>query len=119
MEHKIRLMGRDLVVQLTASAVRALQARSTPLHVEMELYFSCLIRKRLLFERPPRGEVAWVGQELSLSFRPVMSKGGCSVADTDPEDMLVDLPTGEPQRFVPHWLKLDYRGGRWQGEFSY
>ena len=119
MEREITLMGRTLRLDLTPAAVRALAARTAPLHVEMELYFSCLIRNRVHFDGPQRGEVAWVGQDLSLSFRPVMSRGGCSVADSDPEGLLVDLPTGEPQRFVPHWLRLGHRHGQWQGEFSY
>ncbi|NWG86250.1 MAG: hypothetical protein HXY26_01865 [Hydrogenophilaceae bacterium] len=119
MEWQIQLLGRDLRVALSRAAVRALEARVTPLHVEMELYFSCLIRKRVYFDLPQRGEVALIGQDMSIGFRPVMSRGGCSVADTNPEEMLVDLPTGEPQRFVPHWLKLDYRHGQWQGEFGY
>ncbi|MEW5768881.1 MAG: hypothetical protein AB1831_00815 [Pseudomonadota bacterium] len=121
MDWRIKLLGRDLRVELSAAAVRALEARAEPLHVEMELYFSCLIRKRVLFDRPPRAEAVRIGHGpgLSLGFRPVMSRGGCAVADTDPEDMLVDLPTGEPQRFVPHWLRLDYRHGTWRGEFGY
>ncbi len=119
MERQIQLLGRDLRVELSAAAVRALEARAVPLQVEMELYFSCLIRKRVLFDAPQRGEAAWIGQGLSLSFRPVMSRGGCSMSGTDPEGLLVDLPTGEPQRFVPRWLKLDYRRGEWRGEFGY
>jgi len=119
MEKEITLMGRTLRLELTPAATRALEARSAPLHVEMELYFSCLIRKRVLFEGARRGEVAWLGQDLSLAFRPVMSRGGCSVAGNDPEGLLVELPTGEPQRFVPHWLRLDHRRGAWQGEFGY
>ena len=118
MDYQVHLLGRELKVTLTDAAQRALAARATPLHLEMELYFSCLIRKRVHFDVPQRGEVAWIGQDLSLAFRPVMSRGGCSVADTEPDAMLVDLPTGEPQRFVPHWLRLDYRHGQWQGEFG-
>lgn len=120
MERRVKLLGRELDVRLSSAAERALADRAMPLHVEMELYFSCLIRKRVHFDTPQRGEATWLGQLMSLSFRPVMSKGGCSVAGTDnPDEMLVDLPTGEPQRFVPHWLKLDYRQGQWQGEFGY
>lgn len=117
MEWQLRLMGRDLKVTLTASARRTLEARATPLHVEMELYFSCLIRKRLRFDVPQRGEVALLGEALSIGFRPVMGRV-CSLDAHDPDD-LADLPTGEPQRFMPRWLKLDCRRGQWQGEFGY
>ena len=117
MQGQVRLLGRDLRVEWSQAAQRALEARSTPLLVEMELYFSCMIRKRVRFDVRQRGEAALLGQGLSISFRPVMTPV-CSVADYDPES-LVDLPTGEPQRFMPHWLKLDYRHGQWQGEFGY
>lgn len=117
MERQLQLLGRDLKVTLTASALRALEARAVPLHVEMELYFSCLIKKRLRFDVPQRGEAVWIGQALSLSFRPVMGRV-CGLDEHDPDD-LADLPTGEPQRFVPRWLKLDHRRGQWRGEFGY
>lgn len=119
MEWHIQLLGRGLHVQMSQAAAAALENRATPLHVEMELYFSCLIRKRVHFDRPPRNEVTLIGQDLSIGFRPVMSRGGCLITDADPDDLLVDLPTGEPQRFVPRWLRLDHRNGRWQGEFGY
>lgn len=119
MQYAAELLGRRLGIALTRMATHALQAATTPLHVEMELYFSCLIRKRVHFHRPPRPDAVSVADTLTLSFRPVMSRGGCLVADGEPEGLLVDLPTGEPHRFVPHWLRLDYRKGQWLGEFGY
>jgi hypothetical protein len=32
---------------------------------------------------------------------------------------VTDFPITEPERYVPHWLKLDYKGGQWYGEFGY
>lgn len=119
MQATVEILGKKVQVEWSAAADRQLQTLTEPMPVEMELYFSCLIRKRVLFDAPQRGEAAWIGQGLSLSFRPVMSRGGCSMSGTDPEGLLVDLPTGEPQRFVPRWLKLDYRRGEWRGEFGY
>ncbi len=113
----IELLGRTVRVELTPAAQSALRQRHTPLHAEMELYFSCLIRKRVRFDVPVRGEVAMLGQELSVSFRPVMTRG-CAVSEYTPEH-LEDLPITDPARFVPHWLRIDYRNAAWQGEFGF
>lgn len=119
MDLSVDILGRQLGITLTPAAERALHGRDSCLCVEMELYFSCLIRKRVHFHRPPRPDAVRVGEALILSFRPVMSRGGCLVAEGDPEGLLVDLPTDGPQRFVPHWLRLDHRKGQWLGEFGY
>jgi hypothetical protein len=37
--------GREVAVEWTPRAERAMQARSVPLIVELELYFSCLVKK--------------------------------------------------------------------------
>ena len=32
---------------------------------------------------------------------------------------LTDFPIAKPEAYVPHWLRIDYRKGQWQGEFGY
>ena len=44
----ITLHDKSLEVRLTAAAQKALARRETPLVAEMELLFSCLLRKRVL-----------------------------------------------------------------------
>jgi hypothetical protein len=29
------------------------------------------------------------------------------------------MPIIKPERFIPHWLMLDYRRGKWQADFGY
>ncbi|QKT03797.1 hypothetical protein HUS23_08185 [Ectothiorhodospiraceae bacterium 2226] len=109
------VLGRPVRVELTPAAQATLAERRAPLAVEMELYFSCLIRKAVRFADAAPEDAAEQG--LVLRFRPVMSQGCPVDAGTPP---LVAMPiAGDPARFVPHWLKLDYRGGTWQGEFGY
>lgn len=45
----ILLHDKALEIRLTAAAQHALALRETPLVVEMELLFSCLLRKRVHF----------------------------------------------------------------------
>lgn len=119
MRNTVEICGRRVTVELTAPAAEALQRRSTPLLAEMELYFSCLLRKKVRF-RDPVGEPGQVsvGDGLTIAFRPVMTRG-CSVAEVAGEPPITDFPIANPSAFVPRWLRIDYRAGCWEGEFGY
>ena len=116
---QVEISGRPVQVQCTKAALSALQKRSQPLWVEMELYFSCLIRKRVLFHE---GEMSSAAHEarpgLRVSFRPVMTKH-CNISDLEGKPPLEDFPIVSATPYVPQWLTIDFKGGRWQGEFGY
>jgi len=120
---RARIIGRDVEIELTPSARRAIGDRSSPLLAEMELYFSCLIRKRVYFRdavttTPDDGIT--VIRNLRVTFRPIMT-ATCSVsdlADNSPPPV-TDFPIMRAESFVPHWLRIDFRGGVWSGEFGY
>ncbi|MEF8792612.1 hypothetical protein [Thiohalorhabdus sp.] len=118
----ISVHGRPVALHLTPAARRALAHRAEPLTVELELFFSCLIRTRVRFpatgdaEDAEDGEVLAANGRLRLRFRPVMSRH-CSLAEGH---QLNGFPLAEPQPFVPHWVRLDYRAGTgWTGAFGY
>ncbi len=114
----------DWRVELSPAARRALEARSTPLYVEMELFFSCLIRKRLRWDRPPPGGALVLPSsghpQLAAWFHPVMAQHCALPADAALEDLpLVDFPHSRRDTFRPHWLRIDYRGGAFSGDFGW
>jgi hypothetical protein len=118
MHTTIQILNRPVLVQWTASADRQLQSLPEPLLVEMELYFSCLIRKAVRFGRAAHAEdFASAGPHLKVGFRPVMTKA-CRVSDFEGAPPLEDFPIVKPEAFVPKRLTIDYRGGEWMGEFS-
>jgi hypothetical protein len=111
--------ARQVVVELSQAAVRELARRSMPLMVEMELYFSCLIRKKVRFYQDAGiGEFIRATDKLSVGFRPVMTQQ-CSVHDTVGAPPLTDFEIKNPAHFIPHWLRIDFRKGEWRGEFGY
>ena len=114
----LNLAGRTLTVELSAAARAALAERAVPLVAEMELYFSCLIRKRVRFpERVhPDALCAPLDARLTVCFRPVMTRA-CAVRDTGGQPELEAFPIRRPAAFVPKRLTLDYRHGAWSGEF--
>jgi hypothetical protein len=58
------------------------------------------------------------GERLRVSFRPVMTSV-CGKDYEGDEPPLTDFPIVKPHAYVPHWLRIDYRHGQWQGEFGY
>lgn len=109
--------GRQLTIHTSKAADRALLERNEPLIVEMELYFSCLIRKQVRFPRQAQN-CQPVNDSLMITFRPVMTSH-CNVEPGDGPPPLTDFPIERAEAYVPHWLKLDYANDQWQGEFGY
>ena len=69
----LTLHDKTLDIRLTAAAERALSWRTPPLVAEMELLFSCLFRKRLLF-RERADPATPVNDYLAVRFRPIMTR---------------------------------------------
>lgn len=116
MDTGIVLEGKVLRIRLSKRAEQALKQRSKPLLAEMELYFSCLIRKQVRFREDGNG--LRVSDQLQVSFRPVMTQA-CGSAHGGEEPPLTDFPLQDRHRFLPRWLTIDYRNGQWSGEFGY
>ncbi len=116
---QVEFLGRIIELQLGRGARRQLAQRSTPLIAEMELYFSCLVRKRVRFSETPRESPTVMAQPgLALCFSPVTT-ATCSVADNGDDVPLTAMPVKNPAAYLPHWLKIDFRQGQWHGEFGY
>jgi hypothetical protein len=114
--HKIKLIT-------TQAAERQLSRREKPLDVEMELLFSCLIRKRVLFRTSEGGThypMANGDERVNICFRPVMTKV-CMVSDVDElSDLeLEHFPVQRVEAFMPRWLQLDFHKGHWRGDFGW
>ena len=113
------LEGKPFHVILSGAAQRALEARSSPLIAEMELYFSCLTRLMVRFyDSDPDATATRINDHLAVRFRPVVSQR-CDLHEVEGKPPLMDAPLAKRAPFVPHWLKLDFRKGKWVGEFGH
>jgi hypothetical protein len=119
MQTTIDIEGKPVNIKTSAAADRALNRRGRPLLAEMELYFSCLVRKQVRFHDAGSydNEVS-VGEVLSVRFRPVMT-AKCGIDYEGDEPPLADFPIVKTRPYVPNWLRIDYKGGEWVGEFGY
>lgn len=121
--HSVFLHGRPISVELTRRAWQAADALNAPLIVEMELFFSCLIRKRVLFhaaDQAPPADMERIALRpfLLLQFRPIVSEV-CRIDELEGTPPVMTMPAKRADAFVPKWLKIDYRAHEWVGEFGY
>lgn len=118
MEKQIEIQGKQVIVNLTRAAEKSLSLRDNTLVAEMELYFSCLIRKQVRFKENLEGDLVNVSHQLAVRFRPVMTKS-CGIDYEGSEPPLEDFPIEKPEAFVPNWLKIDFKRNEWVGEFGF
>lgn len=118
MQAQVQIAGKNVDVLLSRSAQKALSERTELLVAEMELYFSCLIRKQVRFREEPDNQVVPVMDNLGIRFRPVMTES-CRVGGDGDAPPVTDFPIARQAPYVPKWLKLDYSSSGWTGEFGY
>lgn len=111
---------KEIKVITTRAADRELALLQTPMVVQIELLFSCVLRKRVLFRSPSDVVTYPMGGDprLDIHFRPVMTKV-CLISDVDNVPDLEDFPIHNVPAFLPRWLKLDFRRGTWLGDYGW
>ncbi len=119
MKKTVEILGKTVQVEWSRAAEKALDQLEQPLLVEMELLFSCLIRKAVRFRQEADPEkFVLVTPKLKVRFRPVMTKV-CRLSDIgEGVTPLQDFPIKKPAAFVPRLLALDFVQGQWRGEFQ-
>ena len=123
---EVLLLGKPVRFDVSAPAMRALADAASPIVVELELYFSCLVRKQVCFR-----ELAGIRDEstasvphasvvpgLFASFRAVTTQE-CRIADVKGKPPVETLPVKKPDLFVPDWVRIDYRADKWRGEYGF
>ncbi|HSW52583.1 MAG TPA: hypothetical protein VLG93_05080 [Sulfuricaulis sp.] len=120
MNTTILLHGKPVRVELSAAAESALAKRHHPLFAEVQLIFGCMIAKRVWFRDEPAKNAVPVNSKLKVWFRPARYAKACSFDDIDNGAEASDYPVaGDVGRFVPDLLSIDYRGGKFVGDFTY
>ena len=115
----VRINQREVEVKWTARADRELRRLDQGLVVELQLYFSCVVKKRVLFHTGSGIDAVPVNDRLGLTFQSIAS-AVCDpreFADSYPEGK--NLSSGRAARMVPRTVELDFRRGGWEGQFYY
>lgn len=116
----IQLYGKPVRVELSSAAERVLAQRMGPLFVEVQLIFGCMIAKRVWFHDEANKDAVSVTPNLSVWFRPARYEKACSFDEIDNGAVASDYPLAvDRKRFVPDVVRIDYRAGKWAGDFTY
>lgn len=120
---KVAIQGKSVNIDITRHAVEAITEHQYPILAELELYFSCLVRKQVRFRelrQPDRNSSGYarVLPGLFASFRAVCTKE-CKVADIAGKPPVETMPVKKPGQFVPDWIKVDFHAGQWIGEYGF
>lgn len=115
----LQIDRRPLELRWTTRAERELDRRQRALVVELQLYFSCVVKKRVLFHEHADFSTTRVDDRLEIAFHAVAS------AVCDPNEFARDHPAGRDlssgpaARMIPPVVEIDYLAGRWEGRFEY
>lgn len=116
-ESNIRLHGQPLQVRWTERAQQQLERRDKPLAVEMQLYFSCVVKKRVLFPEQGSAEAVTLPAGLTLDFRAVEASSCDPLEFARAYPVRRELRSAAARRMHPRTLELDYTRERWSGSF--
>jgi hypothetical protein len=116
----ITLHGRPVSIELTKAAALELERREAPLFVELELYFSCLVKKFVHFRTDSRGKPTIPAHgKLQVYFRPVTSTA-CTfeVAERLGRQPEMEIDSKAVRQIAPKRVNIDHIDGAWRGSFS-
>lgn len=118
METSIELHGKPCQIRLSRAAEKALVNLSSPMLVEMEVTLACMVKKRVRFrENQINSDAVAVTDRLQVC---VTSGEHCSATSSGKERPGGVLPPiTNWGALIPKWLNIDYRSGKWTGDFGY
>lgn len=117
--HSIHIIkNKPFEIYWSKRAESEFQKRKTPLLVEMELKFACLVRMCVFFhENIEHKNTISISDKLSVLYRPVAGKS-CSLGESSRQQAIGELTTGPMANRFPKRLGIDFVRGKWLGQYS-
>jgi hypothetical protein len=118
---QLSLRGKPLTVSWTRRADHQLARQTRPLLAEMQLYFSCVVKKRVVFHEEvfiDASETLAVNDHLTIAFRPVEANSCDPVEFAANHPVRREFDSCGAVKMHPSSLRLDFKSGNWLGEFS-
>jgi len=134
MQKQLTFHKKPIDIKLSEAAIKQSQNLGSILIVEIQIYFSCLLGKRLAFYSEQTLEGVWqltpeelssvlenaqqLTEKLYVRFNTVMTKS-CQVSDYTGPPPVTDFSIKNQGPYVPNWLNIDYKNGQWSGQFGW
>ncbi len=134
MQKTLSFHNKDIDIQLSSAAEKQSKNLPSTLIIEIQIYFSCLLGKRLAFYSDSKiantypldkqlfseilADSQAVTENINLRFNTVMTKT-CSVSDHAGPPPVTDFKIANQKPYVPGWLSIDYKNGVWSGKYGW
>jgi len=134
MQKQLAFHEKEMDIQLSKQAVSQSSKLTSKLIIEIQIYFSCLLGKRLAFYADQPVDGTWqvesdefstmledsqqLNENVYLRFNTVMTKS-CTVSDYIGPPPVSDFKISNQKPYVPSWLNVDFKDGQWCGKYGW
>jgi hypothetical protein len=115
----IDIRGKKMSIMYSKRAEKALQKRDTSLIAELQLYFTCVVQKRVLFHENTNLETITANPNLKIAYHTVQSNACDPVEFAEKHPVKKELDSKAALSMRPSIFKIDYKDGQWIGDFSF
>jgi len=134
MHKQLTFHNKSMSVKLSDNAVRQIHKLDHTVLIEIQIYFSCLLGKRLAFYSDTEQNGIWqvdnklftsmindaeqLSDNIYVRFNTVMTKS-CPVSDYIGPPPVTDFTISNQKPYVPSWLVIDFKNNEWSGEYGW
>lgn len=113
----IDIRGKEMTVWYSERAEKALKQRKHALIAELQLYFTCVVQKRVLFHESSDLNTLEVNEHLKVAYHTVQSNNCDPIEFAEKHPVKNELISKGASSMRPSTLKIDFKNDEWQGEF--
>ena len=115
----IVIRGKKMDIMYSRRAEKALQQRSHPLIAELQLYFTCVVQKRVNFHEQSDFDTITANPKLKIAYHTVQSSECEPVEFAEKHPVKKELNSKGANSMRPSLFQIDYKNGQWLGDFSF
>lgn len=134
MNKQLSFHHKKIDIELSPHAAKQNLKLQNILLIEIQIYFSCLLGKRLAFYTDIEFDGAWqvekeqfqlmlddakqLTENIYIRFNTVMTRA-CPVSDYIGPPPVTDFAIKNQKPYVPSWLTIDFKNNIWSGEYGW
>lgn len=120
LKDSIDIRGKKMSIMYSKRAEKALEQRQNSLIAELQLYFTCVVQKHVVFHEHSNSNLETINtnHKLKIAYHTVQSNDCDPVEFAAKHPVKQELKSKGAQSMRPSLLKVDYKNGKWMGDFS-
>lgn len=112
------IRGKKMTILFSRRAKKALEKRDSSLIAELQLYFTCVVQKRVVFHEKTDLETHKTNSNLEVVYHTVQSNACDPVEFAEKHPVKKELHSKGAKSMRPSLLKIDFKNNEWIGDFS-